>query len=127
MILMAVSPCRQVSPNEPEPRRETGPPSAAATSASVNRGTCTTCHLYDADCGTESPPGAVRPASARAGWNSKETPPANYILVIIRVTGVTSASDRQYGTDETSANRVSVGSVRSPAKGPAHGIATSAH
>src|SRR6266851_4947080 len=117
MILTAVSPCRQVSPNEPEPRRETGPPSAAATSDSMNRGACTTCHLYDADCGAEAgsgraavaatrrrSAGAMRPASARAGWNSKDTPPANYILVIIRVTGVASASDRQHRTYETSAN-----------------------
>ena len=105
MILMAVSLCRQVSPNEPEPRRETGPPSAAATSASVNRGACTTCHLYNADCRAEAGSGRIAvPAtrrrhsgrsapSARAGWNSKDTPPANYILVIFRVTGVASASD----------------------------------
>jgi hypothetical protein len=68
------------------------------------------------------PPGALRPVSARAGWNSKDTPPANYILVIIRVTGVASASDRRHGTDETSANRVSEGKVRYPARARRTGL-----
>src|ERR1019366_212320 len=52
------------------------------------------------------PPGAVRPASARTGWNGKDTKPGNRILVIFRAAGVASASDRRYETYETSAIRL---------------------
>src|ERR1019366_4230611 len=49
MIFTAVSSCCQVSPNAPEPRRVTGAPRVAATSASVYCGFCTDFHLCYAD------------------------------------------------------------------------------